>query len=424
MAFGNDTVKFNVNSANVLEILSPKSVTSSRSPQQLISEVLNFPIAIKRLEKLFQKPQKTVIIIPDKTRNCGANIILPILINYLNGLGVRDSDIKVILAMGSHAPHTPHAIEKIVGNAIIKRIEIIEHNCHNLRDLVYLGKTKFGTPIYINQHVVNAERLIILGTAVHHYFAGYGGGPKMINPGCAGYETITKNHALTIDAETGTIHPGCQAGVLKGNPVQEDIKDSLRFIDADFLIETIFNADGEIVEAVGGDLIAAHHKACSTVDALYKVDIHEKADLVVVSCGGYPKDINLIQAHKSLNNAFYSVKEGGVILILAECRDGIGSQTFLDWFQYADEAAFHHDLKLHYKLNGTTALSLKMKTRAVKIIFISKLPGELVTHLGMVPASSFAEGWKLACSHLPERFKCYVIPNGSLTLPTLNAYVD
>ncbi len=422
LAFGWESLNFQINSKHVLGVLQPDSNKSILYPETRISELISNALSQPSTEQSFRKKQKTVIIVPDKTRNCGAGIILPILLDELNRLGVRDLDIKIILANGSHAFHKPDEIDQILGREIINRIEIIEHNCYNSKDLVYLGETKYGTPVNINRHVVSAERLIVVGTAVHHYFAGFGGGPKMINPGCAGYETITKNHALSIDAKTGSIHRNCRAGGLVGNPVQEDIRSSMQFIQTDFIIETILNENGEIIDAVCGDLMTAHEEACKIVDNIFKVPIERQADLVVVSCGGYPKDINFIQAHKSINNAFYAVKEGGVILVLAECRDGIGSETFLDWFQFPDEAEFLDELKTNYKLNGTTALSLKMKTRASKIIFVSKLPQDLVVHLGMTPATSFEAGWSLAQSWLAEGFNCYVIPNGSLTLPTVSEY--
>jgi nickel-dependent lactate racemase len=393
-----------------------------QSAKEIISQRLDSPIASSTFADRFHAGEKTVIIVPDKTRKCGAPVFLPILVERLNGVGIKDQDIKIVLATGSHSLHKPEEIEEVVGPEISKRIKIIDHHCHDSEELVYLGSTKFGTPVYINKHVITAERIIVTGTAVHHYFAGYGGGPKMINPGCAGYETITKNHAMTIDSQTGEIHPKCRTGFVKGNPIQEDIIDSMKFIKADFLFETILNEQGEIVDAVCGDLFKAHQKACEIVDSIYKIPIQKKADLVVVSCGGYPRDINFIQAHKALHNAFQAVKKDGVILCLAECRDGIGSQTFLEWFRYSNNGELQQALRENYKVNGTTALSLKMKTQSAKIVFVTNLQPELVNELGMIPASSLEQGWSLARSLLAKDFKSYVLPNGSLTLPILDEY--
>ncbi len=342
------------------------------------------------------------------------------LLRRLREIGVTESKTKIVLATGTHAAHTQEQKEKIVGKEIAQRIQIIEHDCHHSEDLVFLGETRFGTPVFINRNVVDADKVLIAGTAVHHYFAGFGGGPKMINPGCAGYETITKNHALTIDPESGWVHPNCRAGLMTNNPVQMDIADSMKFLTTDFLFETVLNDSGEVVAVSAGEPESAHRQACGWVDEFYKVNIQEKADLVIVSAGGYPKDINFIQTHKSLHNAFCAVKEGGVILAFAECREGIGSDTFLGWFDYRDEGQFLENLKREYKVNGTTALALKMKTRSVTIILVSSLPEELVIKLGMIPAATADDAWRVAQARLPQHFKSYIIPNGSLTLPQLN----
>ncbi|MFQ5864282.1 MAG: nickel-dependent lactate racemase [bacterium] len=424
LAYGQKFLKIKVKRGHLLGVLHPKKVQVQRPPQDIISNSLNLPIATSKFEGIFHQREKTVIIVPDKTRRCGASIFLPLLVNRLNSVGIEDEDIRIILATGSHSKHRPQEIEHLVGSEVYERINIIEHNCHNADDLIYLGATKFGIPVYINRHVVDADRRIATGTVLHHYFAGYGGGPKMINPGCAGYETITKNHAMTIDPETGNIHPKCQPCVLEGNPVHEDIIDSLKFIRVDFLLETILNEKGEIVDVVCGDLLQAHQKACKVVDSIYRIPIKEKADLVVASCGGYPKDINFIQAHKSIHNAFNAVKEGGVILALAACAEGIGSQTLMEWFRFSDNLTLRNNLIKNYKVNGTTALSLKMKTQSAKIILISKLQKPVVKELGMLPAATLEEGWSLACSFLRDDFKSYVIPNGSLTLPIMSEYEE
>lgn len=369
-------------------------------------------------------PGKFPLIIPDKTRNFGASVVLPVLIEQLHRFGVADSDILIIIAMGSHEPHQAGEIEKLVGKEIYHAYEIVEHDCRDVENLIFVGMTKAGTPVYLNRHVVEAGKRLVVGTAVHHYFAGYGGGPKMIQPGCAGHETIVRNHALSIDQRSGCIHPNCQAGVVAGNPVQADILDSLQFLQVDLLLETVLDENGKIIFASCGDLFETHARACQLVDDLYRIPIKGRADLVVASCGGYPKDINFIQAHKTLNNAFYAVKERGVILLLAECRDGIGSKTFLRWFQFENESDFLSALKQNYTLNGTTALSVKTKTSKCRVILISKLPSDLVLQLGLTPARTLDEGLKLALSSLSHDFTCIVMPNASLTLPEVKNAVN
>lgn len=417
LAFGKEFFEFNLDSRHIIAILKPKRYSNLLSPDALIHKGLNSPVTGPSFTEVFHENRKTVIVIPDKTRRCGAELFLPILIERLHQCGINDNKIEIILANGSHPSHKSEEIRAMVGEEIYAQFNILEHNCFAQESLVYLGETKFGIPVSLNQKLTNAEQVIVAGTVVHHYFAGFGGGPKMINPGCAGYETILRNHALTIDATQGGLHPNCRAGILEGNPVQEDIQDSMKFFHVDFLLETILDENGNILDVFGGELVGAHRKACEIVDSLYRIPITEKADLVVASCGGYPKDINFIQTHKSIENGFGAIKEGGVMLVLAECKDGIGSQTFLDWFDHSDDDIFFDELIKNYKLNGTTALSLKSKTRKSKIVLVSKLSPELVEKMGMIPAQTLREGWLAAQSLLPENFRCFILPNGSLTLP-------
>jgi nickel-dependent lactate racemase len=285
--------------------------------------------------------------------------------------------------------------------------------------LTYIGETKRGTPIFVNNLVADAENIIICGTVVHHYFAGYGGGPKMIMPGCAGYESITRNHALAIDHARLRLHAGCQDGKVDGNPLQQDLREAFKFISVTFLLHTIMNGSQNIIGAVAGEPLQAHAAGCRMIDDLYRVRIREKADLIIVSCGGHPRDINYIQSHKSLHHAFYAVKPDGVIILLAKCPEGIGSQTFLEWFDYDAPEKLHHELLHHYKLNGTTALATMQKARESKVIAVTDLPGEIVSRLGFLPAPTLADAISLARKKLPEQFSTYIMPNGALAVPTL-----
>ena len=418
LAYGSTEFTFEIEPERVLGVLQPAEAPPSRAPDELVRAALASPVRSKKLSELFQGGESTVIVVPDKTRNAGLPDVLPVLLAELNRLGVRDSDVWLLVATGSHSGHTRDELTRLLGADVYARVEVVEHDCRDPQALRHLGETCFGTPVLLNRRLLEADRIVVVATAVHHYFAGYGGGLKMINPGCAGYETISRNHARTIDPQTGGIHPNCRSGVVQGNPVQEDLRDAMRFVKVDFLIETVLGQNGEIVEVVCGDLFAAHERACALVDRYYRVPITQTADLVVVSCGGFPKDINLVQAHKSLYNASQAVREGGVILWLAECREGAGSPTFLKWFDYDDQELVR-ELGTRYTLNGTTALSVRMRVRRARVVLISTLQPELVRKVGALPAPDLQSGWELARSYLPDDFGAYVIPHGALTLPVL-----
>jgi len=168
---------------------------------------------------------------------------------------------------------------------------------------------------------------------------------------------------------------------------------------------------------VAGDVIQSHREACRIANELYTVPVTEKAELVIVSCGGFPRDINFIQAHKSIQHGFYAAREGGTMVVLADCPQGIGSKTLLQWFTYDRIGEMHRALLTNFSLNGTTALSLREKLRSVKIILLSSLDRNTVASMGMIPASSLQEAMETARRLLPADGRITVIPNGSMTVP-------
>ncbi len=416
-AYGHDSIILELPFENFQEELKSESGPAALPAVQIVADALKSPIGFAGSQQHLLEPFSTTIVLPDKTRNCGAPLFLFDLLNYLNDAGIPDSEITILLANGSHFENNADEINHILGKAAVSRVGVKQHDSKDKQALVFLGTTKFGTPVNINSHITGAEQVIAVGTAVHHYFAGFGGGAKMINPGCAGYETIRINHALTIDSESGGLHPQCRPGNVEGNPVQEDISDAMRFLKPPLLLETVLDAQSQLVAAFWGEIRQTHKRACDLVDAIHKVHIDERADLVVASCGGFPKDINLIQAHKALCNAFQAVKPGGVVMLLAECSQGLGSLTLSDCFACADISKLVEQLAKKFTLNGTTALSLHSKARDATIILVTSLAPELLGKLNIHVTQSPEEGWRLASTFLPDAFRCYVMPNASLTLP-------
>ena len=417
LAFGHAAVDITLPQGRVVEVLKAQSLEALSEPESALLDAFQQPIQSQPLSELLTSQDRIVIVIPDKTRSCGADIVLPVLVNYMNSFGITDEQIQLILANGAHTSHGKSEIAAIVGESIItRRLRILEHDCHDNSQLAYICDTGQETPVYINKALIEADRIIVISTVVHHYFAGFGGGPKMIVPGCAGYETIRKNHALTISESGGDIHPDCRSGNFK-NPVQDDIQEAIEAIPVSLLIETVMNESVEIAAVFAGEMKDTHAKACEYIDTRYRYPIDREFDLVIASCGGFPKDINMIQSHKTLYNAFQAVRKHGIILLLAECEQGMGSDTFMEWFVYKNKTALSKALINDYRLNGTTALSVISKAQQAHIILVTHLSGKLVEQMGLIPAATVADAFKLAEERLPERYDICVIPNGSITLP-------
>ena len=417
LKYGHNHISFSLPPSVTAHEMKAPTAPTAVAEKTIVEHALDQPLNSERLEEIVRKGESTCIVVPDRTRACQAHIFLPILIQRLNRCGISDNDIKIIMANGSHRANTAAEREEILGKDICSRISVIEHDATDAANLVHLGQTRSGTEVYVNKALIRAERLILTGGVLHHYFAGFGGGPKLVVPGCAGYETITHNHSHTIHPIFPALHPDCREGNLD-NPVHNDIRDALKFVSVDFVLNVITRADGEISAAFAGELNAAHQSACASAHTQHRLPLPFSANLVVASSGGYPKDINLIQVHKALHHAYQAVKPGGTIILLAECSDGIGSQTFLEWYEgNPDLTEMHQRLRENFKINGNTALALKQKTLATRVILISALEPELVQQLGMMPATNIKAAIELAMSQIPDNPTAIVFPNAAFYLP-------
>jgi nickel-dependent lactate racemase len=184
-----------------------------------------------------------------------------------------------------------------------------------------------------------------------------------------------------------------------------------------FILNTVLAPDKRIIAAFGGQWREAHAAGCRFYHTHFAFPLQQKAEAVIVSCGGYPKDINLIQAHKSMEYASQALVDGGVMILLAQCRDGFGNATFFNWFRHTELERFEDALRDQYEINGQTAYSLLVKARRFRIILVSEFPGEQVLRMGMTPAGSLDEALTLAERHLPPQWRALIMPEGGSVLP-------
>jgi len=418
LKYGRQEIGFDLARPATEFLASPSPQLVQNDEIAIIEQALDRPVGSLPLEQIVRKGEKTCIVVPDRTRVCRASVFLPRLLARLNACGITDQDITILMANGSHRKNTAAEQIEILGKTVVDRIRIIEHDAQDATALVHLGETDRGTQVFINKNLIRAERIILTGGVLHHYFAGFGGGPKLVCPGCAGYATIVQNHRFTIHPYFQALHPACYEGNFDENPVHLDIRDTVKFVTVDFSLHVVTDSDGLISQAFAGELYQAHQQACQTVHAHHSIAYRQKTDLVIADSGGYPKDLNYIQVHKALHHAFELVKPGGALILLAECRDGIGSGTFLEWFDGApDLATMHQRLLAGFKINGNTALATKIKTDAAHIILVSGMDAELVKMLGMFPADSIETALELARTYLPASFTTTVFPNAALYLP-------
>lgn len=324
---------------------------------------------------------RPIIVVADKTRLCGYPEYLPILIDTLQEKGMDLNQAKIIIAYGTHARQSDEECLQAFGE-LYTTCTFVHHDCHDTASFRELGTTSRGTPIRFRQDLLEASAVITMGAICHHYFAGYGGGRKLIFPGCGEREAIYANHGLYLDGTTKTLAAGCQPGLLNGNPLAEDLFEVEAAFSAHLAIHGILDTHGQLCDLLVGSGSDHFLAACQQHGRSYERP-SRTYDTVIASCGGYPKDINFIQSHKSIHNAAMFVRDGGLLLVYCECRDGIGSKTFLPWFEKGSFNAAFNLLAARYEGNGGTALATMTKARRIRIGLVTSLNDALCKQIGL-----------------------------------------
>jgi nickel-dependent lactate racemase len=323
-----------------------------------IGERLDRPIDSPRLEDLVEPGQTILIVVPDATRQVGSAQVVNLLVRRLIANGTAPHEIRIIFATGIHRKVTDEEKSAILTPFIYQRIKTLEHDPGNLAAIVNVGETSGGIPVEVDRALLDHDHVIIIGGVNFHYFAGFTGGRKLICPGLASTRTVSATHKLAFDCVAHGRRDGVDTGRLDGNPVHEAFVECARKVPPTFAITTIANEDGSITDLYCGNWITSHRAACDAYGEAHTIRVPERRDLVIVSCGGYPSDVNMIQAHKALDAASRACAVGGTIVFIAECSEGLGRPDFLDWFDAADSESLARQLCKKYQVNGQTAWNL------------------------------------------------------------------
>ena len=326
------------------------------------------------------------IVVSDKTRLCQYPIYLPLLTEALMAHGLNREDITFYIAYGTHPPQNEEESLASYGETY-RHFKFVHHDCRNADTLVTLGTSSRGTEITLRKEIPEHDLLITFGSVLHHYFAGFGGGRKLLFPGLAGYDSILKNHSLYLDFKHRTLREGCQAGKLDGNPLAMDLAEINSYLPDRLEIYGILNSRREVCEIHFGSGCEDFREVCERYDQFFRVQDDTAYDLVVASAGGYPKDINFIQSHKSIHNAASFVKDGGTLIILAECVDGLGNKSFPDIFREGDRHRIYERMEKQYENNAGTALAMIDKSNRIGIRFVTGLDEDTCRMMGSVKVS-------------------------------------
>lgn len=327
------------------------------------------------------------IVVSDKTRLCGYWEYLPWLVDILLNKGTQKDNITFYIAYGTHARQTEE--ESLAGYGdIYRNFRFIHHNCTDTSVFADCGVTRRGTPVSIRKDILDSSLIITFGSISHHYFAGYGGGRKLLFPGLASKLAIYHNHGLFLDIPNRRLHPKCQPGNLEGNPIAEDLSEIETYMPPRIAIHGILNSSGKVCRLLTGTSYNDFLTACKVHDSYFRYQGNEQFDLVVASAGGYPKDINFIQAHKSVHHAAAFVRDGGKLIMLLECIDKIGSDYFMKYVEAGSFDAAFSMLEKNYEGNGGTALSMMQKAKRIKIFMLTTLDERVCNTLGVTKVTT------------------------------------
>jgi len=374
LKYGNSAIAFEIpDHADVYDVREPKkTVTPSGFARSLT----------RALETRKSNLSKVVIAVADKTRVCGYAQYLPVLLKTLMHFGANPEHIALHIAYGTHVRQSDAESLQIYGDSY-RKYRFVHHDCTDETRFVFRGITRRRTKLMILRDAEDADFLITFGAISHHYFAGYGGGRKLIFPGLGFQKSIWHNHSLFLDKEKRMLSPFCQPGIPDGNPLAEDLAEFEESVPADLSVHGILSSTGEVCKLLVGSGTAHFRRACAEHAKNCEISAARQHDLVIASCGGHPKDLNFIQSHKAVHNAAKFVRDGGELIVLAQCSEGIGSKTFLPWFEMGGFDAAFDRLADHYEGNGGTALSTMEKTARICISLVTELPDTIAEIMGV-----------------------------------------
>lgn len=398
------------------DLIAPRAIAPVADARSAIEEAIANPIGCAPLRAIVKPGERVAIVVNDITRLCRSDLMLPPIIDTLNGAGIPDSDIFIVFALGIHRAQTDEERRRIVGEEIYGRVRMFDHISTDAANLVYVGTTSFGNRVEINKEVWEADRIILTGEIIYHLIAGYSGGRKSLVPGVAGFDTTTFNHQMIFD-------PRCRAGQLDGNPAHEDLLEACKMVDPDFIVNLVLTPEGELARVVAGHYDLAHREGCRAVDEMMRIQPEQPYDLIVASAGGFPLDIDLRQAHKPLENACQALRAGGSILFYAECAGGAGIQSFEEYvYRFSDEDEMRRALERKFVVGGHKAYWVVRLGRLYDVHLVSKLDRSFVERCGLkhVPIEEHEATLVRLVSNRGRAARVGIIPHAAFTLPTFD----
>ncbi|MEJ2720551.1 MAG: nickel-dependent lactate racemase [bacterium] len=381
--YGKDTKTVRIPPGVQVDFLAPEKKAAIADLQAALSAACRKPLGTPPLDEMLKAGGNVVVLVSDLTRGGGTELVLPLFIEYLRNVGISPASIKIVIARGTHRKLTK-AEKQFFKKGPLTGVTVEEHDCDDPSNLSALMLTQRGTPVRVNVALKDAGTIAVVSPVSYHYFAGFGGGRKLVLPGCADRPAILANHRLSlVDSTPVTLHPGCRPGQLEGNPVHEDMCEAVEALGRTFCVN-FFASDEGVAFINAGHVLQSHLAACEAYDKVHRVPIESPCDVMILSAGGFPYDINLLQSHKAIRNSAPALNDNASVLFLVECAEGIGSAS-LEAALALDKKKFLKSAYAKYDLNNQTAVSLHELTERFEIGMMSEMNVDQLLSWGIKP---------------------------------------
>lgn len=413
LKWGKEDIFLSIPDKNILAVLEPSGGEPVADLAAEVARLVKHPTAGPSLEETVgaNKPKTAAIIVNDMTRSTPTAEMLPPLLEELERLGVPSSGISIVVATGTHRPMNDDETRQTVGDAVFAKYRVENHDCDS-PDLVDMGTLSTGNRLMINKTVAEADLRLAIGEVLLHYYAGFAGGRKSILPGVAGRETVMTNHRMMTA-------PGVGIGIVDGNVLSGEMVEAVeKFCPLHFILNCVSDSSKHIVRVVGGHWYDAWREGIATFRKFNFAPISKKADVVFLSAGGFPKDINMYQAHKALYMASRAVRPGGTLVFFAELAEGYGHKVFEEWAKRrlgidGAIAAFEAD----FRFGAHKLYYLARLAKECTILLYSRSGREDSELMFCEKAESLADILPSLAEKYGEDFTSYVIPQGGIVLP-------
>jgi nickel-dependent lactate racemase len=413
--YGKTQIEFAIPDSFQVQVLKPAQIPPLADSVRAVFDALDNELGNVRLSN-FKNAKTVAIAINDKTRPVPLKILLPPLLQRLAEIGIADSAITLIIAVGTHAPMFEKEFPDLLPAEILARYRVITHDCDDAANLIDLGTTTRGTPVWCNLIFARADLRIALGNLEPHQFMGFSGGVKTAAVGLGGRETVTRNHSMMLD-------PRANIARYNDNPARQDVEEIGRMIGVHFVLNSIINENKQIVAVLAGDPREVMRRGIPLVLDLYQAKVDAPFDLVITSPGGHPKDINLYQSQKALAHATFVTKEDGSVILCAACPEGTGSSHYEEWI--ADKTSHAQVIETFkregYRIGAHKAFQISRDAIREHVLFVTEMQPGFVSKLLLQPCATINDALSLALRDLPPNARIGILPYANATIPVMRA---